>query len=234
MQIGGSDSSVEVTADKIMERAQEFAPSVAGNKAAPFTIGVMDYTTLSGLPPLPNKHDLLLAKDVVRECGRLRLRYLDWINDLEYVLAHPSQFDWSNEKQQTLRLGAKLDELREAITMLSRQASKCANNLSECEMPTGKATVILDPDAIPDRRARAKRPSGKPIRVGDGRPGSRETFAMLAREHRRSVEELVDAARNGKRVVASHAESPVAARHGKPVVASHGKPVAGNQGKPIR
>ncbi len=154
LQIGGADSSVEVEADEMVQKATEFPTTVAGDRASPFSVLVKEYETVSNLPPQPNKHDLLLAKDVVRECGRLRLRYIDWINDLEYILARPGQFDWDNERKQSRQLGAKLDELREAITGLARRASTCANNLAHCEMPTGEDTVILEPEDIPERKRR--------------------------------------------------------------------------------
>ena len=154
LQIGGSNTNVGITSDQILDRATQFPPSVAGKDAAPFLIMTKEYKTVSNLPAQPNKFDLLLAKDVVKECGRLRLRYLDWLNDIEYILGHPQQFAWTNESKQTKRLDTKADELREAITGLAKQASKCANNLTQCEMPTDNLTVVLDADDVPDRKRR--------------------------------------------------------------------------------
>ncbi len=116
LQIGGSNTNVGITSDQILDRATQFPPSVAGKDAAPFLIMTKEYKTVSNLPAQPNKFDLLLAKDVVKECGRLRLRYLDWLNDIEYILGHPQQFAWTNESKETKRLDTKADELREAIT----------------------------------------------------------------------------------------------------------------------
>lgn len=154
LQIGGSDSDVEITADTMIEKATNFPETVEGNDAAAFNVMVKSYETLSNVPARPNRHDLRLAKDVVRECGRLRLRYLDWLNDIDYVLMHPHQFAWTNERKQVQRLEKEGDQLRDAITGLARQASICADNVSQCEMPTGPLTVTLDPSAIPDRKPR--------------------------------------------------------------------------------
>jgi len=157
LQVGGSDSDVEITPETMIEKATSFPETVAGDQAAAFSVMVKSYETLSNVPPRPNRHDLRLAKDVVRECGRLRLRYLDWLNDIDYVLSHPHQFAWTNERRQVKRLESEGDQLREAITGLARQASICADNVSECAMPTGPLTVTLDPAAIPDRKPRRKK-----------------------------------------------------------------------------
>lgn len=156
-QVGGKDSSIEIDADNMIARATEFPGSVRGKHSAPFKVLLKDYKTVSNLPPMPNEHDYRLAKDVVRECGRLRLRYLDWINDIDYVVSHPKQFVWKNEKKQAKDLDKMADKLREGVTGLARYASDAVDNPANAEMPTGKTTVDYDPSVLPDRKPRPQR-----------------------------------------------------------------------------
>jgi hypothetical protein len=162
IQMGG-DQKIEYTPEKILEKAALFAKSVKGNLAIPFSILASPYTTVTNLPPTPNKFDRLLAKDVITECGRLRLNYLDWINDIDYVLSHPQQFDWGGQKNKKAKaLNKKADDLRRAITALARRASRCADDVNECAMPSGEETVHVPPDIIPNRRKKTNKPSVKP------------------------------------------------------------------------
>ncbi|MEZ5866472.1 MAG: hypothetical protein R3D25_21275 [Geminicoccaceae bacterium] len=165
IQNGGFIEENGLTPEKMIMTGFNFPKSVAGNHAVPFSIMCKDYQTCSNLPPVPNHFDLMLQKDVTNECGRLRLDYLDWIHDIDFILNHPDQFVWSNEREQSRKLGAKADELRQAITLLAKQAAHCADNASHCEMPSGDATVILDLEDIPERRRhKTTKQAGKPTK----------------------------------------------------------------------
>jgi hypothetical protein len=154
----GGDQKIEYTPEKILEKAALFAKSVEGNLAVPFSILASPYTTVTNLPPTPNKFDRLLAKDVISECGRLRLNYLDWINDIDYVLSHPQQFAWGGKaNKKASALNRKADDLRRAITALARRASRCADDVNECAMPLDEETVHIPPGMIPQRRRRKKK-----------------------------------------------------------------------------
>lgn len=163
-QLGG-DQHINFTPEKILEHASQFADSVRGNLAVPFSVVGSPYETVTNLPPQPNKFDRRLQKDVIAACGKLRLRYLDVINDIDYVLSKPHQFDWEGkERAKTKELDRKADALRNAITDLARRASVCADNQGQCEMPTGTETVQIPPDLLPMRkkqRRRKKRGKGK-------------------------------------------------------------------------
>jgi hypothetical protein len=135
LQIGGSNTNVGITADQILDRATQFPPSVAGKDAAPFLIMTKEYKTVSNLPAQPNRFDLLLAKDVVKECGRLRLRYLDWLNDIEYILGHPQQFAWTNESKQAKRLDTKAEKegrTRSPVWPNKRLAARTISRNAKC------------------------------------------------------------------------------------------------------
>ena len=165
-QLGG-DQDINFEPDKILDHASVFADSVNGNLAKPFSIVGSPYETVTNLPAQPNKFDRRLQKDVIAECGKLRLRYLDMINDIDYVLAKPHQFDWKGqERAKAKELDNKADALREAITDLTRRASACADNQGACEMPTGDDTVRLPPDLLPTRKRKRR---GNKRRKGKGR-----------------------------------------------------------------
>jgi hypothetical protein len=165
MQMGGK-VEIEYTPDRILERAAEFAESVKGNLAVPFSVNASDYRIVSNLPAVPNKFDRQLQKDVINACGRLRLRYLDQINDIEYVLNKSHQFDWKGRETAWAKdLDTKADALRNALSLIARRASECADNAVTCALPTGEETVVVPDDLLPDRRARKPGSGPRPKRA---------------------------------------------------------------------
>jgi len=159
----GGDKSIEYTPDKIMEQATHFADSVSGNLAVPFTILASPYETAVNLPQQPNKFDLRHQKDVIRDCGRLRLKYLDWLSDIEYVLSHPKQFDWKGqEKAKAREIDKKADAIRKALNLVASMASTCSENAMQCEFLGGKATVIDPADLLPPRKRKKAKDPQKP------------------------------------------------------------------------
>ncbi len=145
----GGDSAVVTKADEIVAKAQAFPPSVAGDKAVPYSVLLHDYRSLD-LPSEPNFIDLQNAREVMQKISLLRNRLVMLLNDIDYVLTRQSQFqDYDQGMLQSSR-----DQVNQAINELTAAASRCANNVKDCSWP---AIQIPEID-LPDRRVGAKRP----------------------------------------------------------------------------
>lgn len=158
-QIGGEEINLEsADVDDLFDKALHFPKTVIGRHSVPFVSMCMPYETVSNLPPTPNKVDLQHAMDTMDACASLRQDYIDGINDINYVLGNSEQFEWKNRKAQMRKLEGLADELSEAINRLARNASRCANNVQECELPGGDVTVDFSIDAeLPDRKRGKKK-----------------------------------------------------------------------------
>lgn len=156
LQIGGQGDGAKqfLTADEMLNAASNFAKTVFDHPVH-FRVELQDYQSLD-LPPPPNAADIQNAKDVIADCATLRATWLQFRNDIAFILANPAQF----EPPQT-DLSALDDKGADALNLINRAASRCLNNLKDCQfvstpppdrskLPKRKAGVLNHDITVPD------------------------------------------------------------------------------------
>jgi hypothetical protein len=79
------------------------------------------------------------------------MRYQNMLNNIEYVLDHPEQF----EPFDRPALHAKANELRGALNRIVESASKCFDDYRMCQLPTD----LPDLGVLPQRKGAVSGPS---------------------------------------------------------------------------
>lgn len=125
---GQSDDPLPHTAGELIDYARKFPQLVRGTAAKKYVATFHGYDTLE-LPDGPNLVDIQDKRDVLEWLGTQRLRYLDVISSVEYVLFNPEQF----EPFDTATLNAKVNELRSAVDSIVSAASRCVNDYRQCD-----------------------------------------------------------------------------------------------------
>jgi hypothetical protein len=133
-QQGGEDVRQPTTPDEMVAKARNFPSQVAGGKAVPYEVLLMDYRTLD-LPFLPNWVDLQNAREVLQDLWILRNQLRKTLNDIHYILvpAHQGLFELDKDKVSQLNKSAQL--LAETLNTVTREASKCINRPLEAKYP---------------------------------------------------------------------------------------------------
>ncbi|MHB9841920.1 hypothetical protein Q8F57_044880 [Paraburkholderia terrae] len=132
------------TIDEMLTAATNFAETALKHPVA-FRVELMDYVSLN-LPPPPNAVDIQNAKDVLADSAARREAWLQFRNDIAFILQNPAQFN-----TPPVDLGALDSDGSRALNQISAAASTCLNNLSACRFVTN----VPEPDRskLPSRRS---------------------------------------------------------------------------------
>jgi hypothetical protein len=124
----GAVSTTDLSLADILATARDFPPSVAGDLAAPFAVSLADYSTLD----LPSDRfsfiDIQNQRDVLAEHARKRFQFLKLLNDINYILLHPTEFDGVDPD----KLMDQQRKVTDAINVMERETSACLKSPSAC------------------------------------------------------------------------------------------------------
>jgi MAC/Perforin domain-containing protein len=146
-QNGGTDSTPAISIDDIIRKAVGF-PNEVRNSAQSISVVLESYRVLS-LPKPPDVQTLENAKQVIDRLGRLRNRFVQMLNDVEYIRDNPRQFIDVDKFDAN---GAS-EKLIDALNKLAVNAAKCANDVTKCEFVAFELPTITMPARIPDEAA---------------------------------------------------------------------------------
>jgi hypothetical protein len=144
-QQGGHDTSPTINIDEIIKKASEFPAGIA-QAAVPFQAFLQDYEALD-LPPGPTFVDIDNARLVLQRFLPLRNALVQKLNDIDYILANPDQF----ENVASFDLAAMETSLTDALNELTQNASTCVDNPKDCHF----IPLTLNPSTLvlPNRKA---------------------------------------------------------------------------------
>jgi hypothetical protein len=124
----GSIDVTPTTPGQIIARASAFPPSVAGDLAYPYAVSLADYDTLNLPSDAFNPIDVQQQQDNLQDLARKRFAFLTRANDIDYVLAHPDDF----QEMDATALGTVHDALIGDINSMEQQASTCFRDATQC------------------------------------------------------------------------------------------------------
>jgi hypothetical protein len=151
----GTQESIPIELQDMINQAKDFPKLVAGEDAYAYSASFQSYEVLD-LPPVANPIDVKTQAYVVERMAAEHVRYQNMLNNIEYVLAHPEQF----EQFDRPTLNAKANELRGALNRIVESASQCFDNYKMCQLPTD----LPDLGVLPQRMGAVSGPS----QLGDG------------------------------------------------------------------
>lgn len=146
---GGTQASIPIELGDMIGQARDFPRLVAGGDAYAYSASFQNYEVLD-LPPTANPIDVKQQAYVVERMAAEHMRYQNMLNNIEYVLDHPEQF----EQFDRAALNAKADELRGALNKIVESASKCFDNYKMCQLPT----ALPDLGVLPQRKGAVSGP----------------------------------------------------------------------------
>lgn len=144
-QNGGVDSTPALTIDAIIKKAVAF-PNEVRTTAHSVSVVLESYRILS-LPKPPNVQTLENASVVIDRLGRLRNRFVQMLNDVEYIRDNPKQFIDVDK----FDANGAAEKLIDALNRLKTNASNCANDVTKCEFIAFDLPVIILPERVPDQ-----------------------------------------------------------------------------------
>ena len=127
-QLGGTDTSQPIDFLTVVDKAKDFATQVK-DAGVPFTASIIDYNSIS-LPNRPNSIDIENSKIVLEQYYQDRSKILESINTIKFIKQHPDyfeDFDRNNLEEWLTKLTTAFNETR-------KNASKCVDNIGECEL----------------------------------------------------------------------------------------------------
>lgn len=146
LQVGGKAASAKqfVTVDEMLAAAANFAATIADHPV-PYRVELQDYKSLN-LPDPPNAADLQNAKDVLADCVARREAWLQYRNDIAFILTNPTQFETPPVDLNVLDQDSAV-----ALNQIKQSASTCLNAIQSCKFdPTAR---VPDRSKLPKRKA---------------------------------------------------------------------------------
>lgn len=154
LQRGGNETRVPITIDEMINRAVNFPSSVQGDNAYNFSALFQSYETILNLPPTPNFIDVQHQKDVLEKLSSYRMKCLDTISDIEYILDNHDQF----ENFDSTELTNRINETNKFLDNIKTSATACLNDYGVCKLPDN---VIDMTSPLPKRQVSLPLPPGK-------------------------------------------------------------------------
>ncbi len=143
----GTQESIPIELKDMIDQAKDFPKLVAGANAYAYSASFQSYEVLD-LPPTANPIDIKAQAYVVERMAAEHMRYQNMLNNIEYVLDHPEQF----EQLDRAALSTKANELRGALNRIIESASKCFDNYQLCQLPTD----LPDLGVLPQRKSQPR------------------------------------------------------------------------------
>jgi hypothetical protein len=144
-QVGGAGAGAkqQVSIGEVIEKAQNFANEVLLKPVA-YRVELQDYGALD-IPEPPNPIDVQNAKDVLQRFADDRTVLFQLQNNTGYIKQHPEQFETFDDNTLTALAG----QVSTTLNQLTRGASKCLNNVKECEF---QVSTIPSISLLPKRK----------------------------------------------------------------------------------
>jgi hypothetical protein len=139
-QRGGVDTTQTIDADGIIRKATQF-PREVKQSADNYLAFLQDYKALD-LPEGPNLIDIEGARLVLGRFFPIRNALVQKLNDIDYVLTNPDQF----ENVEQFDLTQMETDVSNALNDLTQNASECVNNPADCHfkpLPLNPAGLAL-------------------------------------------------------------------------------------------
>jgi hypothetical protein len=127
----------------MLAAASDFATTVADHPV-PYRAELQDYRALD-LPAPPNAAELQNAKDVLADCGARREAWLQYRNDIAYIVANPAQFE-----TPPVALSVLDQESATALNQIKTSASTCLNAIKSCAFTSAS---LPDRSKLPNRKS---------------------------------------------------------------------------------
>ncbi len=126
--------------NEIVDFARNF-PQYVSSSGRVYTGSTLGYVTCENYPTLqPNPIDLQQQNLMLEDSAARRLRLLDLIASIDYILFNGSQFETFDSQHLT----AKGNELRSQVNALTQAASTCLSDYRQCPLlPAQDPTVEL-------------------------------------------------------------------------------------------
>ncbi|MDZ8078761.1 MAG: hypothetical protein RMX35_06620 [Nostoc sp. DcaGUA01] len=137
-QLGGSDTTVTQSVEEIINRAVNF-PDKVREKAIPYQAIFLDYKAIAGAQGT-NLIDITNQRQVIEKLWNYRMKCLDILSNIEYVLNNSEHFYFFSHQD----LNNRANEIRAQINNITDRASECANNYRACKLPTDFTIPIVE------------------------------------------------------------------------------------------
>lgn len=153
-QRGGSDTSQDQTIEQMMNKARNFAPSVAGEFAVPYAVSTLSYKTLNLPEDAANPIDIENQREVLEANWRTRTQLLVLKNNIEYVLFSIANNYDEFERADTEELTKWRNGLVDEIDLITKEASQCVKDAAKCKL----ARFDISHIRLPKHRAMIRTP----------------------------------------------------------------------------
>lgn len=143
-QSGGVGDPVETTLDAMIQQARDFA-AIAEKEPVSIAAITADYRGTVPLPsgvPAPDSLPRRRRIDTLTDLGNEYLKLRDYRANLAYVLDHLADFDDFREldeqqlQEKRQEYQSELEATAAEINNVTQQASRCSDNISQCETYT--------------------------------------------------------------------------------------------------
>lgn len=140
---GGQTSPIPTTVEDMVAAARSWPGTLAG-KGVPYS-ALLDSYSILNLPNPPNYIDLAHQKDVLQECASLRNQ--DWflMNEIDFIITHPSQFV---APVDIAALSAYRNALAHDLNTIAAAASLAVNEPKAASIPTLSAVPLVLPARV--------------------------------------------------------------------------------------
>ncbi|NJO62225.1 MAG: GUN4 domain-containing protein [Richelia sp. RM2_1_2] len=128
----------------MITHAVNFPPNVREGYAKPLQAIFLDYGALD----IPDQIDLIdveKPKEIITNLWNRRLKYLEVLSDIEYVLQNPQQFESFNSVQ----LNQKVNNIKKQIDNATESAKRCASNYKSCYLSEDLIDLAV---TLPERK----------------------------------------------------------------------------------
>ena len=161
-QLGGSDVSQDVTPEQIMAKAHNFAASVSGEFAVPYSVLPASYASLKRPDDASNPIDIEFQRAALADAFKQRTELQSLKNDIDYTLLSDARHFDEFEPFDVPALTQARNQLAAQLDANFRTASKCSNDAQQCSF------VQFDTSAIqlPNRKVGVPAPKLVPNFVG--------------------------------------------------------------------
>ncbi|MGH2645436.1 MAG: hypothetical protein ACRDE2_15905, partial [Chitinophagaceae bacterium] len=138
---GGRGIEIHHTPEGIMNVVKDFPKLVDGSNGKPFQALIKGYDTLI-LPQGPNYIDIENKIYVLNSYAKDIVLYRQNVSDIKYILQNPDEFissDLDNSDKDILteneidKLNQQMNGIIDIMDQYRKEASKCANSISECK-----------------------------------------------------------------------------------------------------
>lgn len=151
-QVGGQDTTLDVTPEQIMAKAHNFAASVSGPFSVPYSVLPASYMALKKPDDSSNPIDIEFQKRALADAFKQRTDTMSLNNDIEYILNSEARnfdefepFDVVALTQQRNALAAQLDLNFTTASSCMRDSKQCTFtvfDISRIKLPKRKIGAL--------------------------------------------------------------------------------------------